>query len=290
MGQQIDSLIFAPPYLAGGVKSLYSVCEWLSDLGRSMIMPFSEPRLASWFEHRCKLYDYSYSPDVLVYPEVCQPYVAGKYHICFALGQHSQIEPHTNMVVCKSNELLKWVKEQPSNIPTVHILPSIKRSVFEYNDDQKRDVICYMTRPHKYPETAQLLRDRYGDQVLEIVDFSEAQVAEALRKAKVFVWRGADREGSPRPPKEALVAACIVVGLESDLNERYHTDFGIKCSTVDELIKMAGEALKMQMPTKEQRAVVRDSKDEKQDWLDLFKRLNMGGTSPGYTPVHVIER
>lgn len=100
-------------------------------------------------------------------------------------------------------------------------------------------------------------------------------MAEALKKAKVFVWRGADKEGSPRPPKEALVAGCWVVGLESDLNEGYHTDFGIRCSTVDELIKMAGEALKMPMPTEGQRAIIRDSKEEKQDWLALLKCLDI---------------
>lgn len=32
----------------------------------------------------------------------------------------------------------------------------------------------------------------------------------------IFVWRGNANEGSPRPPKEALVAGSIVVGLESE--------------------------------------------------------------------------
>lgn len=276
MGRKIDSIVFAPPYQSGGVKSLYSVCEWLNDLGRSTIRPFEEPRLASWFKHRCKLYDYSYSPHVLVYPEVYQPFIDGKYHICFVLGQHSIVEPHANLIVCKSQELLSWVDNQKPNISTALILPSIDRSVFEYDGRPKKELICYMTRPHKYPETAQLLRNEYGDKVREIVDFSEAEVAEALKEAKVFVWRGADREGSPRPPKEALVAACIVVGLKSDLNERYHTNFGIRCSTVDEVIRMAGEALKMATPSREQRSVVRDSREEKRDWLALFKGLDIG--------------
>jgi hypothetical protein len=257
------------------VKSLYAVSQWLNDLGRSTIMPFVEPRLVSWFQHKCELYDYSYAPDVLIYPEVYQPYVEGKYHICFALGKRSLIEPHANLVVCKSREILSWVREQHSGISTALILPSIERSVFEYDDSPKQEIICYMTRPQKHPETARLLRDMYGSKVLEIVGFSEAEVAAALRQAKVFVWRGDDKEGSPRPPKEALVAGCIVVGLESDLNERYHTDFGLRCSTVDELIEMAGEALKMPMPTKEQRSVVRDSEDEKQDWLALLHRLDI---------------
>lgn len=271
----INSIVFAPSFMAGGVKSLYAVCEWLNELGRSTIMPFQQPNLTSWFEHRCELYDYSYFPDVLVYPEVYQPYVEGKYHICFALGKHALIQPHANLIVCKSIEILNWATEQHPNIPTVLVLPSIERSIFEYDGRQKKDLICYMTRHHKYPETAQLLRSWYDEQVMEIINFSEAEVAEALKEAKVFVWRGADKEGSPRPPKEALVAACTVVGLEDDLNERYHTNFGIRCSTVIEMIHMAGEALKMPIPTDEQRSVIRDSQEEKQDWLALFKRLDI---------------
>ncbi|HEV2915307.1 MAG TPA: hypothetical protein VGX92_18655 [Pyrinomonadaceae bacterium] len=276
MEQNLDSIVFAPPFQSGGVKSLYALCEWLNEVGRCTIAPFDEPRLATWFEHHCELYDFSYSPAVLVYPEVYQPRVDGKYHICFVLGKRSLIEPHANLLVCKSPEIMDWVREQHPNISSVLVLPSIERSVFEYDGRPKKDVICYMTRPHKHPETAQLLRDKYGDKVREIVNFSEAEVADALKGAKVFVWRGDDKEGSPRPPKEALVAACTVVGLKSDLNERYHTDFGIRCSTVDELIQLAGEALTWPMPTSEQRSVVRDSKEEKQDWHTLLERLNIG--------------
>lgn len=280
MRPAINSIVFAPYFKAGGVKSLYAVCEWLNSLGRSTIMPFVEPKLVSWFEHRCELYDYSYSPDVLVYPEVYQPHVEGKYHICFALGKRAPVEPHANLVVCKSHEILSWVREQRANVPAALILPSIERAVFEYNGCHKREIICYMTRPQKHPETAEMLRSRYGNKLLEIVNFSEAEVADALRQSKVFVWRGDDKEGSPRPPKEALVAGCNVVGLESDLSERYHIDFGIKCSTVKELIKRAGEALRLPPPSPEQRAVVRDSLQEREDWLELMKRLDIYTARP----------
>lgn len=276
MGRAINSIVFAPHFQAGGVKSLYSVCEWLTELGRSTIAPFVEPKLISWFEHDCELYDYSYSPELLVYPEVYQPYVKGKYHLCFALGKRAPVEPHANLIVCKSHEVLGWVNEQYPKLETALVLPSINRAVFEYQGEPKREIVCYMTRPRKHPGMAQLLRREYGDKVLEIVNFSEREVAEALKSAKVFVWRGDDKEGSPRPPKEALVAACQVLGLESDLNERYHTDFGIRCKSVEELIHMAGEALRMPLPTIEQRSVVRDSREEKQDWLALLERLGFG--------------
>jgi hypothetical protein len=278
MRQKIDTIVFAPYFRAGGTKSLYSVCEWLNDVGRSRIVPFHGTILASWFNHSCEPYDYSYSPDIVIYPELYQPNLAGKqYNICFALGKYSPIEPHANLTVCRSYEILNWVKENHPNMPTILILPSINRSIFEYDGRSKKDIICYMTSPRKYPETACLLREKYGDKVMEIVKFSEAEVAEALKNAKVFVWRGNDKEGSPRPPKEALVAGCVVVGLESDLDEKYHTNFGLRCSTVDELIQMAGEALNMPIPNDEMRSVVRDGKEEKQDWLALLERLDIEG-------------
>lgn len=272
--RKVKSLVFAPAFQSGGVKSLYSVCEWLGELGPSAIAPFQQPRLASWFMHRCELYDYSYSPEVLVYPEIYQPYVAGKYHICFALGKYAAIAPHADLVVCKSLEIQRWVKEQLPGIQTALIAPSIDRTVFEYQGGHKQDIICYMTRPHKYPETVDYLRRQYGDHVVEIKNFSETEVAQTLREAKVFVWRGDEREGSPRPPKEALVAGCNVVGLKTDLHERYHTDFGIRCASLGDLIHMAGQALRMPVPSAQERGVVRDSSAEKRDWLALFRRLD----------------
>lgn len=272
--RQIDSVTIAITAKTGGVKSLYSVSEWLSRFGRSCIALVEGAPLASWFKHHCELYDKSYIPDVLIYPEVYQPHFANiKYHICFALGKWRLIEPHADLVVCKSPEIVSWVRQQLPLMPATLIAPSIDRSVFEYDGRLKKEQICYMTRPHKHPETAQLLRQLYGDKLVEIIDASEAEVAEALKDARVFVWRGDDKEGSPRPPKEALVAGCVVVGLNSDLHENYMTDFGIRCSTVDELIEMAGEALKMPVPTKEERAVVRDKKEEMEDWLELMKSL-----------------
>jgi hypothetical protein len=271
MRQNIDSIVFAPPAMAGGVKSLYSVCGWLKEVGRSTIVPFDGLELASWFDHDCEAYDYAYSPAVLIYPEVFQPHISGKkYHICFALGKHRPIESHANLIVCRSQDVMDWLREQQPNIPATLIMPSINRAVFEYDGRPKEDIICYITRPDKHPETALLLRDRYGDKVREIANSSESAVAEALKSAKVFVWRGHDKEGSPRPPKEGIVAGCVVVGLESDLTEKHHIDLGIKCSTVEELVEMAGEALRMPIPTSDERSVLRDNKEEKEDWLTLL--------------------
>ncbi|HEX5085925.1 MAG TPA: hypothetical protein VFY40_28155 [Blastocatellia bacterium] len=280
---RIDSVVCAPSDIAGGVKSLYSVCEWLSQVGNSGIAPLGKSDLASWFEHRCRLYDYSYVPQVLIYPEVYQPhYDLVKYHVCFALGQYAPIKPHADLVVCKSPAIVSWVKQQHKEIPTTLMLPSIDRSIFEYDGRPKKNQICYMTRPHKHPEIAQRLRRRYGDKLVEIVNFTETQVAEALKDARVFVWVGNDTEGSPRPPKEALVAGCVVVGLKSDLCQDYQIDFGIKCSTMDELIEMAGESLTQPLPSIEERAVVRDKKEEMRDWLTLINSLTQTVGSKRY--------
>lgn len=40
MGRAVHSIVFAPHFQAGGVQSLYSVCEWLKERGRSTIAPF----------------------------------------------------------------------------------------------------------------------------------------------------------------------------------------------------------------------------------------------------------
>jgi len=60
------------------------------------------------------------------------------------------------------------------------------------------------------------MRERYGDRVVEIISRPKPEVAELLKSAKVFVCRGDDKEGSPRPPKEALVAGCVVVVRDAE--------------------------------------------------------------------------
>lgn len=273
----MNSIVFAPPCQNGGVKSLYTACEALDRLGRCRIIPFGdERRLATWFAHACELYDESYRPEVLVYPEIYQPVIPNSRHICFLLGKYVSPLSHADLVVCRSDDLVSWLVRQNLTMPIVSLLPSINRAVFEYDGRPKQNTICYMPRPDKHPEIAELLRARYGDKVIEIVDRSEAEVAEILKSAKVFVCRGNDKEGSPRPPKEALVAGCVVVGLHEDLKSAYHTDFGIKCASLDDLIEKAGEALQMPIPTPAERDVVRDGKEEKDDWAAVVAKFQLG--------------
>lgn len=277
LGQKdINSVVYAPPGYSGGVKSLYTLCSWLSDLGKSALTPFDGDHLVDWFSHHCRMFDGSYRPHLVVYPAIHPVKMErDQFHLCCAFGKYRQIEPHADLVVCKSPDTVDWVRSQNRRLRTVIIQPSIKRSLFGYDGRRKKDQICYMTRPHKFPEMANLLRERYGGKVVEIVNQPESVVAEILKDSKVFVWRGNDKEGSPRPPKEALVAGCVVVGLADDLNSRFYTDFGVKCSNVDELVRKAGDALTMAIPDVEQRAVVRDSAQEKRDWLELVRSLDL---------------
>jgi hypothetical protein len=271
----MKSVVFAPYYRAGGVKSLYRVCEWAADLGRSSIVPFLKPELIDWFDHECELYDYSYLPQVAIYPEVFQPRLPASFQICFALGKYAPIEPHADLVVCRSRSIQEWVNERWPELATRLIRPSINRSTFEYDGRPKQDTICYMTRPDKSPEMADALRAKYNGCVVEIVDRSESEVAEILKSAKVFVWRSNEKDSSPRPPKEAVVAGCNVVGLASDLHESHHLDFGIRCESVEELLDAAGDALSMPLPGEEERSRVRDSTEERQDWIDLLIGLHI---------------
>lgn len=279
----ICSIVFAPCWVGGGVKSLYAVCEWLDELGRCTIMPFGDsPALADWFAHRCRIFDFSYKPYFVVYPEVFQPDLSGGefQKICFALGRHQRIEPRCNLVVCKSPAIVDWLEEEGVEVPQQLVRPSLDRRIFEYDGRPKQNIIAYMTRVDKHPEMAEALRVRYGDRVVEIIDCQESAVAEILKNARVFVWRGNDKEGSPRPPKEALVAGCVVVGLKEDLNERFCTDFGIQCATIDELLDKAGEALSMVIPSEKERAYVRDSRDERNDWHALVSGLSLARKAP----------
>nr|MDQ2868784.1 hypothetical protein [Verrucomicrobiota bacterium] len=113
----------------------------------------------------------------------------------------------------------------------------------------------------------------YGERVVEVEHRSEAEVAGILRSSKVLVWRGSDKEGSPRPPKEALVAGCHVVGLAHDLDAAHGLDFGIRRDSLAEVIASAGEALRLPIPGEAERAVVRDSADERADWEALLRQL-----------------
>ena len=259
----------------GCSKSLYAVCEALTGLGQSAIGALQPgTTVATWFHHQCLAYDYSYVPDVLIYPELHQVhYPEVKHHICFVQGRFSEVEAHASLAVFKSPGTLSWARARNPRTSAALIPPGIDRQIFDYDGRPKKEIICFMPRPHRYPETGQRLREQHGAKVVDILGRSEVEVAELLKEAKVFVWRGSDKDGSPRPPREALAAGCVVVGLETDLNDDHGTTFGLTCSSVDELVQRAGEALDMPIPSQEERSVIRDKKDELRDWVNLIKQL-----------------
>jgi hypothetical protein len=190
----IDALVFAGNHQVGGIKSLYHACEALARIGRCTIMNYRSrsQEMAGWFHHPCKPCDFSYTPRAVLYPEVYQPRLPHvEHHVCLALGKYGQVKPHATLAVCKSPEIVSWVKTTNPSTPTVIVQPSIDRALFEYDGRPKRDIICYMSRVHKHPKTAQMLRERYGDKVVDIVGIPEAEVAQVLKAAKVFVWRSA---------------------------------------------------------------------------------------------------
>src|SRR5450432_88047 len=142
------SLVLAPSFVAGGVKSLYAVCEWLDRLGVCRVQPFrGDNSLANWFEHDCQLFDSSYEPELVVYPEVHQPDLGPNvFHLCFALGQHEPVRDHAQFVVCRSPRVQEWVGEHAPQLPTKTISAGINREPFEYDGREKQDQICYFTR------------------------------------------------------------------------------------------------------------------------------------------------
>jgi hypothetical protein len=61
--------------------------------------------------------------------------------------------------------------------------------------------------------------------------------------------------------------------LASDLDAAHHTDFGLRCATVEELIETAGQALSLPIPTETERAIIRDVEEEKKDWVRIATEL-----------------
>jgi hypothetical protein len=68
----------------------------------------------------------------------------------------------------------------------------------------------------------------------------------------------------------------VVVGLKTDLNPSHHTNFGLRCDTIEEIIDRCAEALLMPIPSEQERSSIRDVEVEKQDWIPLIKRLALG--------------
>src|SRR4051812_14892610 len=129
---RIDSIVYAPPGDSGGVKSLYTLSDWLKGLGQSSIVPFDGNHLVNWFPHHCKIFDQTYQPHVVVYPEVYQPNLGDKYfHVCFALGKYGTIQPHADLVVCKTPDMYDWIKAQHAQLNVALVQPSINRSLFD---------------------------------------------------------------------------------------------------------------------------------------------------------------
>src|SRR5262249_41089666 len=173
-------------------------------------------------------------------PEIFQPHLDGvRYQVCFAVGKYQSIADHADVTVCKSADTVSWVTAQYPRMATVLIAPSIDRSIFEYDGLTKKDLICYMTTPRKHPETAertaapirrQVLRDPRSFRTRSGGDFEG-------RESLHLAWQRSGRFAPP--PKEALVAGCLVVGLKSDLSDRYLTNFDTQCATVDEALGLA---------------------------------------------------
>ncbi|MDQ2868851.1 MAG: hypothetical protein M3R59_10675, partial [Verrucomicrobiota bacterium] len=159
------AVVYAPSFLAGGVKSLYAVCGWLNQIGRCRIRHFGPaPELAAWFTHDCELDGaLTENVDLVIYPEIFQPRLSpDTFYLCFAIGRFQNIQPHADLVVCRSTGVAQWLQEHAPQLRHCVIDASIERRRFEYDGRVKRDQICYFMRAEKSPETAALLRERYG--------------------------------------------------------------------------------------------------------------------------------
>jgi hypothetical protein len=271
----MDIAVIAPSIPGtGGVKSLYALAEFLNGEHNCGIIHYGPGGIADWFDHNAVEYDSicSTEPDLVIYPEDYQPLMGTMKHVCFALGTTKKIEYHADYVVCKSRETVEFAKEFIDSKKIKVIESSININKFKYDGREKKEQVAYMLKQHKHPEMAKLLYSKFGPKYVNIANKTEQEVAEILKDTKVFVWRGWDFEGSPRPPKEAYAAGCHVVGPTNDLSEMYGTDFGYKCNSEEHILNTA-EMLLTEPVIEPDLSLIRDGADEKQDWLDFISEI-----------------
>ena len=261
----------------GGVKSLYALAGFLNGEHNCGISHYGPGDFADWFDHDAVEYASTWTtkPDLIIYPEDFQPRMKDVKNVCFALGTTKKIEPHADYVVCKASETVEFAKAYVDSKKIRVIESSIDINTFKYDGREKKEQVAYMLKQHKHPEMAKLLYAKFGPKYVNILDKTEQEVAEILKDSKVFVWRGWAFEGSPRPPKEAYVAGCHVVGPTNDLSELYGTDFGHKCVSEEDILKTA-ERLLTEPVAEPDLSLIRDSKAEKQDWLDFISEIENG--------------
>ncbi|HUY69101.1 MAG TPA: glycosyltransferase [Alphaproteobacteria bacterium] len=242
-------LFFCPSVtvINGGIRNIFRMAESLRAAGHDARMFEAEGRRPGWFPSTIPIEGQDiFQPradQVLVLPED-QPHILAQFkdwpqkkaiytqnHFYGALGigdAQSYADYGVSHLICASRTILEHAQNRHPSIPC-HLVPcGIDRALFK-PAAFKANRIAFM--PRKRAIEAVYIRDmfrfthsEYRDwQWQELSGKSEAEVAQALGEAKVFLSLSR-LEGFGLAPLEAMAAGCVVAGFTGIGGREYATE------------------------------------------------------------------
>ncbi len=239
---------------SGGVRKLYHCVDTLNDAGLDAAIVHARPGFrCSWFENTTRVISASeltLGPrDIFVVPEVYGRSICNLppnvRQVIFNQNAYLTLSslqnglayaaPYTNnpdlaLVLVVSQDNADVIRRTFPATPVRRLRLGINPSLYHPPQGPKQRRIVYMPRKRPDDSAAVLAQLRLrgalnGWNIVAIDGRSEAETAELLRTAKVFL-SFSFREGFGLPPLEALACGCIVVGYHgSGGREYFHPPF-----------------------------------------------------------------
>lgn len=157
-------------------------------------------------------------------------------------------------IICVSDNNMRYLNTVFPQIKIDRIHLGINEAnIFKYNPPaQKERVIAYMPRKNAdhikrvLPLLYQIPAIKSGAWVLKPLDkMVYTEIANQLHKAAIFLSFGYP-EGSPMPPKEALISGCLLVGYHGEGGQEYFpasSKLNVPFGAVTEYALKVGEAI-----------------------------------------------
>lgn len=228
---------------SGGVRKLYRAVDVLNESGIPAAIVHERPRFAcTWFEHDTRITaarDVRVAPrDVIVVPEIYWRSIrnlpTGRRQVIYnqnayltldslAIGGEDAAVPYVDnpdlvAVIAVSEENAGLLSYAFPGVPVTRIRHGLDPAIHHPPASPPPMRIAYMPR-RRGAEASQVLAllaargALAGWEVVAIDRSSEAEVADLLRTARVFL-SFSEREGFGLPPCEALACGCLVVGFD----------------------------------------------------------------------------
>jgi hypothetical protein len=228
------------PSAVGGVKIHYQMVDALNGAGRPAFVVHNKPGFrCTWFENKTRVVAVDsvqlHRDDALVVPEEWVQHIPGMptevdkvifnqnayttflWDQPWPLVRDIYTSGKVRRVIVVSGDNLGYIRYAFPGAQTAEIQHLIDPATFYVDAAPKTRSIAYMPRKRadEAKEVLALLGARGaldGWEIVPIVNRSEAEAAEILRRASVFL-SFSHREGFGLPPAEALACGCVVVGF-----------------------------------------------------------------------------